>query len=198
MPRCFSHRNQSGTIMVGLLTRSTPHPLQHFHLWQLPGGEKSGAWRRQKMEITPTKPRDNPRSKQTALHWELRVFPRPYHPPQEFPGVFTIPGTALVPKCRDKGKTRPQGAWLPALGQPCPQQEKAKLPNTVISLSFQQVGRISQAMGNTWTGTSQSTPQPHISNVPTSTGSPPAPPLPSLPNAIKTGPRFPTWCWEHL
>lgn len=39
-------------------------------------------------------------------------------------------------------------------------------------------------------------PQPHISNVPTSTRSPPAPPLPS--NAIKTGPCFPTWCWEHL
>lgn len=41
-------------------------------------------------------------------------------------------------------------------------------------------------------------PQPHISNIPTSIRSPPAPPLPSIPNTIKTCPRFPTWCWEHL
>lgn len=77
-------------------------------------------------------------------------------------------------------------------------RRRQSFPIPRFPTSFQQVGRISQAMGNTWTGTSQSTPQPHISNVPTSTGSPPAPPLPSLPNAIKTGPRFPTWCWEHL
>lgn len=115
----FSHRNQSGTNMVGLLTRSTSHPLQPFHLWQLPGWDKSGAWCRQKMEITPTKPKEKSRSNQIAMHRELGVFPRPYHPPQEFQGFFTTPGTTLVPKCHDKGKTRPQGAWLPMLGQPC-------------------------------------------------------------------------------
>lgn len=101
---CFSHRNQSSTNMVGLLTRSTSRALQPFHLWQLPGRDKSGAWCRQKMEITPKKPMENQRSKQTALHRELGVFPRPYHPPQECPGIFTIPGTALVPKCHNKGK----------------------------------------------------------------------------------------------
>lgn len=58
------HRNQSSTNMAGLLTRSTSHALQTFHLWQLPGWDKSGAWGREKMEITPTKPREKPRSKQ--------------------------------------------------------------------------------------------------------------------------------------
>lgn len=67
-----------------------------------------------------------------ALHWERRVFPRSYHPPQKFPNIFTVPGTALVPKCHDKGKT--QGAWLPMLSQPCLQQEKAKLSDALISL----------------------------------------------------------------
>lgn len=52
-------------------------------------------------------------------------------------------------------------------------------------LSSQQVGRISQAMGNTWISTSQSTPQPHISDVPTGTR---PPPLPSIP--IKSSPVF--------
>lgn len=47
-------------------------------------------------------------SSRTASHWELGVFLREHRPPQASPGTCTIPGTALVPKCRDKGGRSPE------------------------------------------------------------------------------------------